>query len=109
MPSALPISMLQAERLRLEYDRMEDWKESRCRCCPKCGRIVEKLSGCDIMVCGKLCYLYFDAALPGGTLSDRFVSFPLLVKMLDATLENVSAATFPPHRLFGIDKFNICS
>lgn len=66
VPFSLPIPMLQAERLRLEYDRMEDWKESRCRCCPKCGRVVEKLSGCDLMVCGKwLCaYTCLLARLP---------------------------------------------
>eukprot|EP00752_Nemacystus_decipiens_P013473 g11932.t1 len=46
------LAVKEAERLRLEYDRMEDWKESRCRSCPKCGRVVEKLSGCDLMVCG---------------------------------------------------------
>ncbi|CAM9790852.1 unnamed protein product [Ectocarpus fasciculatus] len=42
----------EAERVRLEYERMEEWKEQRCRCCPHCGRTIEKLSGCDIMVCG---------------------------------------------------------
>ncbi|CAM9176996.1 unnamed protein product, partial [Hapterophycus canaliculatus] len=31
---------------------MEDWKEMRCRRCPGCGRTIEKLSGCDLMVCG---------------------------------------------------------
>lgn len=51
----------QAERLRLEYDRMEDWKESRCRCCPKCGRVVEKLSGCDLMVCGTFLIAWLHA------------------------------------------------
>lgn len=63
-----PISMFQAERLRLEYDRMEDWKESRCRCCPKCGRVVEKLSGCDLMVCGEWvdAYTCLLACLPAG-------------------------------------------
>ncbi|CAM9219754.1 unnamed protein product [Ectocarpus sp. 12 AP-2014] len=42
----------EAERVRLEYERMEEWKEKRCRCCPSCGRTIEKLSGCDSMVCG---------------------------------------------------------
>lgn len=31
---------------------METWKESRCRRCPMCGRVIEKLSGCDLMLCG---------------------------------------------------------
>ncbi|CAM9496015.1 unnamed protein product, partial [Ectocarpus sp. 4 AP-2014] len=42
----------EVERVRLEYERMEEWKEQRCRCCPHCGRTIEKLSGCDMMVCG---------------------------------------------------------
>lgn len=50
---SLPVPMLQAERVRLEYDQMECWKESNCRCCPKCGSVIEKISGCTRMTCGK--------------------------------------------------------
>ncbi|CAN0541812.1 unnamed protein product, partial [Ectocarpus sp. 12 AP-2014] len=46
------VKEVMAERVRLEYERMEEWKEQRCRCCPSCGRTIEKLSGCDSMVCG---------------------------------------------------------
>jgi hypothetical protein len=31
---------------------MEQWKEKHCRHCPHCGRVVEKMSGCDQMRCG---------------------------------------------------------
>lgn len=55
---------LQAERLRLEYDKMESWKERRCRCCPSCGRTIEKLSGCDLILCGTCIYGCLLAAAP---------------------------------------------
>ena len=35
-----------------ELKQMELWKQKHCRHCPKCKRVVEKLSGCDHMVCG---------------------------------------------------------
>ena len=35
-----------------ELKRMELWKEKNCRHCPHCMRIVNRLSGCDHMVCG---------------------------------------------------------
>lgn len=35
-----------------ELRKMEQWKEKHCRHCPGCARVVEKLSGCDAMVCG---------------------------------------------------------
>mmetsp|Transcript_56691 Transcript_56691/g.88211 ORF Transcript_56691/g.88211 Transcript_56691/m.88211 type:complete len:584 (-) Transcript_56691:73-1824(-) len=40
------------ERMK-EYRDMEAWKAKRCRLCPKCGRAVERISGCDHMVCGR--------------------------------------------------------
>eukprot|EP01035_Chromulina_nebulosa_P010253 gene10253-13789_t len=30
----------------------ELYKEKNCRLCPKCSRIIERVSGCDHMVCG---------------------------------------------------------
>ena len=35
-----------------ELRKMEIWKESHCKRCPGCKRVVEKLSGCDMMLCG---------------------------------------------------------
>jgi len=35
-----------------ELRKMELWKESHCRRCPHCDRVVHKMSGCDAMVCG---------------------------------------------------------
>uniref|UniRef100_A0A7S4S3C3 Uncharacterized protein n=1 Tax=Alexandrium monilatum TaxID=311494 RepID=A0A7S4S3C3_9DINO len=35
-----------------ELEADEDWKAKHCRCCPSCSRTVQKLSGCDAMVCG---------------------------------------------------------
>ena len=32
---------------------MEQWKEDHCKCCPNCGRVIEKLDGCDHMHCGQ--------------------------------------------------------
>jgi hypothetical protein len=31
----------------------EAWKAANCRLCPSCGRVVNKLSGCDSMRCGQ--------------------------------------------------------
>ena len=31
----------------------ERWKESNCRRCPHCNFVINKLSGCDLMVCGR--------------------------------------------------------
>mmetsp|Transcript_6043 Transcript_6043/g.14442 ORF Transcript_6043/g.14442 Transcript_6043/m.14442 type:complete len:742 (-) Transcript_6043:364-2589(-) len=48
----------QAQALREGMDRQrdleqdEEWKAKHCRECPKCRRPVQKLSGCDSMVCG---------------------------------------------------------
>uniref|UniRef100_A0A6B2L4W0 RBR-type E3 ubiquitin transferase n=1 Tax=Arcella intermedia TaxID=1963864 RepID=A0A6B2L4W0_9EUKA len=30
----------------------EKWKEQNCHACPHCGRPIQKLEGCDSMVCG---------------------------------------------------------
>ena len=35
-----------------ELRKMELWKEKHCRRCPSCLRVVEKMSGCDMMTCG---------------------------------------------------------
>ena len=35
-----------------ELKKMELWKEKHCKRCPKCKRVVEKMSGCDMMKCG---------------------------------------------------------
>ena len=35
-----------------ELKKMEEWKEKHCRHCPHCARVVEKMSGCDSMMCG---------------------------------------------------------
>ena len=37
---------------REEYEKMEKWKEENCKLCPNCGRVIEKLEGCDAMKCG---------------------------------------------------------
>lgn len=35
-----------------ELERDERWKEANCRACPSCGRVVQKMEGCESMVCG---------------------------------------------------------
>eukprot|EP01126_Amoeba_proteus_P001852 TRINITY_DN10579_c0_g1_i1.p1 TRINITY_DN10579_c0_g1~~TRINITY_DN10579_c0_g1_i1.p1 ORF type:complete len:272 (-),score=67.33 TRINITY_DN10579_c0_g1_i1:184-942(-) len=42
------------ELLNRYQDLVEDemWKEQNCRACPHCGRPIQKLSGCDSMLCG---------------------------------------------------------
>lgn len=35
-----------------ELEADEKWKEKKCRECPNCARPVQKLDGCDSMVCG---------------------------------------------------------
>jgi hypothetical protein len=35
-----------------ELRKMELWKQTHCRRCPYCKATVEKLDGCDIMICG---------------------------------------------------------
>lgn len=46
------------EDLRVRKQAVEDmkkdeaWKAQRCRCCPSCGAVTQKISGCDSMVCG---------------------------------------------------------
>lgn len=44
------------DELRLRYDELmadEAFKASRCRLCPKCERVIERIDGCDSMVCGR--------------------------------------------------------
>lgn len=31
----------------------ETWKAQHCKLCPNCNRVVEKIDGCDLMVCGR--------------------------------------------------------
>lgn len=31
----------------------EQFKAANCRLCPSCGRVVQKLDGCDSMICGQ--------------------------------------------------------
>eukprot|EP00746_Dinoflagellata_sp_MGD_P130395 gnl/MRDRNA2_/MRDRNA2_64332_c0_seq1.p1 gnl/MRDRNA2_/MRDRNA2_64332_c0~~gnl/MRDRNA2_/MRDRNA2_64332_c0_seq1.p1 ORF type:complete len:734 (+),score=125.38 gnl/MRDRNA2_/MRDRNA2_64332_c0_seq1:69-2204(+) len=36
-----------------DFQAMERWKAQNCRVCPKCNRCIQKLGGCDSMVCGQ--------------------------------------------------------
>eukprot|EP00747_Dinoflagellata_sp_TGD_P102749 gnl/TRDRNA2_/TRDRNA2_168758_c0_seq1.p1 gnl/TRDRNA2_/TRDRNA2_168758_c0~~gnl/TRDRNA2_/TRDRNA2_168758_c0_seq1.p1 ORF type:complete len:630 (-),score=104.00 gnl/TRDRNA2_/TRDRNA2_168758_c0_seq1:82-1839(-) len=36
-----------------ELEQDEQWKAENCRLCPKCQRPVEKVDGCNTMVCGQ--------------------------------------------------------
>lgn len=40
-------------RRQRELEEDERYKAEHCRCCPSCGRLVQKLSGCDSMKCGE--------------------------------------------------------
>jgi len=42
-----------AEARRREFAEMERWKAANCKCCPKCSRVINKVDGCDSMVCGR--------------------------------------------------------
>lgn len=42
----------EAEARKSEAEAMEKWKSEKCKCCPRCSRVIEKLSGCDLMRCG---------------------------------------------------------
>jgi hypothetical protein len=35
-----------------ELRQMELWKQKHCRRCPYCTRVVEKIDGCDMLICG---------------------------------------------------------
>lgn len=37
----------------MELVENERWKEQHCKLCPNCDRVVEKIDGCDLMVCGR--------------------------------------------------------
>ena len=50
--SALDDAAKDALRRFDELKQMELWKERHCRRCPHCRRVVEKMSGCDMMTCG---------------------------------------------------------
>jgi len=43
----------QANKRFMELQQDEDYKSKHCKRCPKCNRTVEKLSGCDLMMCGQ--------------------------------------------------------
>jgi hypothetical protein len=36
-----------------ELQQNEEWKAKHCRLCPNCGRVIQKLDGCDSMMCGQ--------------------------------------------------------
>jgi len=45
----------EAKEARERYQQLvldEKYKAKTCKMCPHCGRVIEKLSGCDHMVCG---------------------------------------------------------
>ena len=41
------------QRLR-ENENDEEWKAANCRCCPSCGRVINRVAGCSSMVCGRV-------------------------------------------------------
>jgi len=43
----------EADSRKAEFDQMEEWKIQHCKCCPQCQRVIEKLDGCDSMICGQ--------------------------------------------------------
>eukprot|EP00906_Rhabdomonas_costata_P019200 RCo028010 len=48
---AAPLDREAAQRLR-EFERDEAWKERNCRLCPGCHRVVQKIDGCNQVLCG---------------------------------------------------------
>lgn len=46
-------SRLEASERMRRLTADEEWKAEHCRVCPNCDRIVEKMDGCDTMVCGR--------------------------------------------------------
>lgn len=40
-----------ARHAELKHD--EEWKQTNCRECPRCRRVVQKIDGCNSMVCGE--------------------------------------------------------
>eukprot|EP00931_Biecheleriopsis_adriatica_P018949 TRINITY_DN1306_c0_g1_i1.p1 TRINITY_DN1306_c0_g1~~TRINITY_DN1306_c0_g1_i1.p1 ORF type:complete len:699 (-),score=84.45 TRINITY_DN1306_c0_g1_i1:307-2403(-) len=42
-----------AEARKKEFEEMEDWKARNCKCCPQCRRVINKIDGCDSMLCGQ--------------------------------------------------------
>jgi hypothetical protein len=44
------------DTLKRRYDELirdENYKVDQCRLCPSCRRVVERLEGCDTMICGQ--------------------------------------------------------
>lgn len=41
------------EKTRKNFIADEFWKSTHLRHCPQCNRVIEKMSGCDIMICGR--------------------------------------------------------
>jgi hypothetical protein len=42
--------------LRRRYDELmrdEQYKVQNCRLCPSCKRVVQRIEGCDTMICGQ--------------------------------------------------------
>merc|ERR1712217_371222 len=45
--------MGQLEERAKELEQIETWKKTFCRECPYCGRAIERIDGCNRMVCGR--------------------------------------------------------
>lgn len=44
------------DELRRRYEDLmqdEEYKAKNCRSCPSCNRVVQRLEGCDKMICGQ--------------------------------------------------------
>ncbi|CAE7197438.1 hsdl2 [Symbiodinium natans] len=46
-------ALQEATERHAELKRDEEWKQTNCRECPQCRRVVQKIDGCNSMVCGQ--------------------------------------------------------